>query len=486
MRYLAGFGTGVNYGVHRNSAINMRRAITERVLYVRRDGRLTRPPRPEPGFYGQLSGIRQRLVRKATPTPVVPLAEYPSLYHGRKRKIYENAVNSLNERGLTAKDAWVDTFLKAEKVNFDSKGDPAPRLISPRGPRYNVEVGRYLKLFEKELFRAFERVFGYKVVVKGLNAQQVGELLAQHWGEFREPVAVGLDASRFDQHVSRDALEWEHSVYNAVFRSERLRWLLRMQLRNRCIARVEGRRFDYTTDGVRMSGDLNTSLGNCLIMSSLVLRYLEERGVKARLANNGDDCVVFCEAADLSKLDGLDHWFLRAGFTLTREDPCYELEQVEFCQFHPVECANGWRMVRDPRVAMSKDCVSVVGWDQESEVKVWAAAVGQCGLSLTAGVPVWESWYKRLVRVGVERDSGVGERVKECGMAYAAAGVQACPISDACRYSFYRAFGILPDLQEALEREYSADYTLAPIDPMMSSHIKTIDQLNPLTLHNGS
>ena len=75
------------------------------------------------------------------------------MYVGRKRGIYERAYTSLMVRAIGVRDAWVNTFVKAEKVNFDKKTDPAPRVIQPRSPRYNLEVGRYLKLYEKELFR---------------------------------------------------------------------------------------------------------------------------------------------------------------------------------------------------------------------------------------------------------------------------------------------------------------------------------------------
>jgi hypothetical protein len=152
-------------------------------------------------------------------------------------------------------------------------------------------------LFEKRLFSGFETVFGYSVILKGMNAHATAEQLRSNWDSFTQPVAVGLDASRFDQHVSHAALCWEHSVYNGVFRSSELRRLLRWQLVNHGVARTEGQRIDYTTNGCRMSGDINTSLGNCLIMSSIVLAYCETRGITARLSNNGDDCVLILESS---------------------------------------------------------------------------------------------------------------------------------------------------------------------------------------------
>lgn len=482
MRVMAGLGSGVNYGVHANNAANLARGITERVLYVIRDGRLSKPPQPKEGVFRRLYALRERLVRRMPPTPIVAVEDYPSLYAGRKRAVYQRAVDSLSQRGVSKADSYVSTFLKAEKINFTAKVDPAPRVIQPRSPRYNVMVGRYLKLFEKRVFAGFQREFRYPVVLKGMNAQDTGAWLHRHWTQFKRPCAVGLDASRFDQHVSRAALEFEHSFYNTAFGSDELRGLLRWQLRNRGIARVPGCRMDYQTDGCRMSGDINTSLGNCILMSCMVIAYCEQAGVKYRLANNGDDCVLFVEAADLGRLDGIDSWMLDFGFTLTREAPVYDLEAVEFCQAHPVYTSTGWRMVRDPRTAMSKDCVSLVGWATADEVRAWATAISKCGLSLTRGVPVWEAWYHALQRCGGGAESvGVSERVNECGMYYLSQGVVGGAVSSEARASFWRAFGITPDAQIALEELYGAYTCGTSVTPMMFDDIISLDKTtNPL------
>jgi len=481
VRYMAGFGTGVRYGVHCANLKNLPRGIVERVFHVVRDGRLAQAPQPRVGVFSRLSSVRQRLLAVTRPTPVVAREDYPGLYTGRKRGIYERALESLTVRAVNSRDAWVNTFVKAEKVNLDSKGDPAPRVIQPRSPRYNLEVGRYLKMFERELCHGFERAWGYPVVLKGLNAQQVGGWMAVHWSAFRNPVAVGLDASRFDQHVSYDALRWEHSVYNSVFHSSELARLLKWQLHNRGVARTEGYRVDYDIRGCRMSGDINTGMGNCLLMSSMVIAYCESVGIEYRLANNGDDCVLFLEQADLGKLSGIDSWMLDFGFTLTREEPAYVLEQVEFCQARPVLTSTGWRMVRDPRVAMSKDCVSLLGWESELDFQYWCHAIGTCGASLTAGVPVWHAWYHRLQRMGAAAPSGVVDVVYDSGLGYMSRGVVGGEVSAEARVSFWRAFGITPDLQQSLEAEYQESVAVAAPCPMTFPDVQAIDTSeNPL------
>lgn len=482
VRYLAGFGSGQAFGTHADCLTNLTRGIVERVLYVRGPcGGLVRAPRPIDGVFQQrLSRLRASLLRNLRPTPVVPIEDYPSLYSGRKQVIYQRAVDTLLTRRVTARDAVVSTFVKAEKVNFSKKVDPAPRVIQPRSPRYNVMVGRYLKLFEKELCAGFRRTFGYDVILKGFNVDEVAERLHDNWSQFRRPCAIGLDATRFDQHVSEAALCYEHSVYNSVFRSPELKRLLRWQLKNRGIARVGNARVDYQVDGCRMSGDINTGMGNCLIMSSIVLAYCQYVGVNARLANNGDDCVLFFEASDLPKFAAIDEWFQDFGFTLTREEPVYRLEQVEFCQFQPVQLYPGfWRMVRNPFVAMSKDCVSLSSWEHPGDFTNWCAAVGKCGLALTTGVPVWHAWYDRLVRIG-SGSTGVDERVQESGAWHWGRGTAVLgEISWVARVSFYHAFQVLPDMQLALEAEYSDVVEILPTTPVMHpAHNISIDQEN--------
>lgn len=452
VRVLSGFGAGTRFGVHCSNLKNVARGIVERVHCVVRNGELTHPPQARKGVFtqGSLSRLRDALVANLRPTTVLTVDGFVKLYHGRKQENYRRAADSLLTRRLTFKDAWVNTFVKAEKVNLSAKNDPAPRVIQPRSPRFNIAVGRYLKCFERELCHGFVRLFGYRVILKGLNASGVAQQLWSNWQEFRKPVAVGLDASRFDQHVGQDALRFEHSVYNDVFNSPKLAKLLSWQLQNRGIARVDGYRVDYSVRGCRMSGDMNTGMGNCLIMSLITLAYCYENGIPARLANNGDDCVLIVEQSDYVKLAGIDEWFLRHGFTLTREAPVYDFERIEFCQSQPVLTSTGWRMVRNPFTAMDKDGVSLLGWDNETSFRAWCHAIGTCGLELARGVPVWEAWYKELQVAGIET-AWAQHRIYECGMGSMARGVKSGNISDECRVSFYKAFGIPPDAQLAIE-----------------------------------
>lgn len=483
MRILNGYGSGANYGVHLSSLVNLARGVAERVLATRNSkGVLSKPPKPESGVFNLLNPERGALLRRMPPTTVVPRDEYPLLYSGRKRALYEGAVRSLQVEAIAKSDARVSTFVKAEKINFSVKSDPAPRVIQPRSPRYNVEVGRYLKCFEKILFESFRRVYKYPVVAKGLNADATATLLRNNWDHYKTPVAIGLDASRFDQHVSLEALEFEHSVYNSVFRSDELRELLRWQLVNEGIGFTVDGKVKYKVRGCRMSGDMNTSMGNCLIMSCMVLAYFRTIGVDARLSNNGDDCVVVCESSDLHKFDGIGAWFKRFGFKLTREDPVYVFEKIEFCQTQPVRIGDGWRMVRNPFTATSKDCVSLLSWETEADFNIWRTAIGTCGSELCKGVPFWESFYARLL-VGSVREYA-REAVYDSGLGFMATGCVDAIITEESRYSFYLAFGMLPDTQVALE-ETEVHIHYEPHRPLISSSFIP-NTLSDLLHHDAS
>jgi hypothetical protein len=78
--------------------------------------------------------------------------------------------------------------------------------------------------------------------------------------------------------------------------------------------------------------------------------------------------------------------------------------------------------------------------------------------------------------------SGLVERVNDCGAAYWASGCQAAVVDDRARYSFWRAFGILPDHQVALEAEYAGPAEFSFDQPLMfHSQASIIDKQNAIT-----
>jgi hypothetical protein len=430
------------------------------VLFRRDDEGVYRElPRAKPGAFERLRGFRCSLLRCLPPTTHVALEEYPSLLVGRKRIVAQRAVDSLLVRPVEKQDAKLSIFVKCEKVDQTSKGDSAPRVISPRTPRYCVSLGTYLKCSEKALYLGIARVLGSVTVAKGLNMLERGNLVAQKWGKFSDPVAVGLDASRFDQHFGVDALKFEHSVYNSWHNSPELRRLLRWQLVNTCEYNSDEGKVAYEVRGCRMSGDMNTSSGNCLVMCAMVSTYGQQRDVRTELINDGDDCVVFMERRDLLRwMDGLQEWFLELGFNMKVEDPVSEIEKVVFCQANPIHIGGGeYIMVRNPKMSISKDSVILKpNLTHVDGLSAWMWAVGDAMSAACGGIPVLGEFYQMYRRNGkqVAKLDFLGEMWWYNTISKGMAQRRGLPVKPETRLSFYIAFGILPDEQVVIEDHF--------------------------------
>jgi hypothetical protein len=328
-------------------------------------------------------------------------------------------------------------------------------------------LGRYIKHVEHKVFEAIDKVFDstgrHKTVAKGMNMAERGETIAKMWSSFQNPVAIGLDASRFDQHINADLLGIEHEIYERITgRSPDLpsiRRLLRAQKFNKGIYKGIDGILEYLVEGNRMSGDMNTSLGNVIIMCCLMYAYLSERGLlnSALLLNDGDDCVLIMDARNAEKFKtGLESWFLRVGITMQYDGVYHTLETVEFCQSRPV-CINGsYVLVPRPTKRLYSDLFTTKPINSK---KIWTkmlGAKGDCGAAMSAGVPIFQEYYQWFCR------SAKPWRPEEGSYYYhyrqdLSSGMVAkrAEITMKTRISFYFAFDITPQEQLALERYYS-------------------------------
>lgn len=437
-------------------------ALLTRMYYCKVGKDFVAPPHVSLGrFTLRLAKFRKLLLERIRPPTKSTLQEIVNSYTGRKKTIYENALKGLTEVGLSRDDARSVMFVKMELVNPEK----APRCIQPRNARYNLALGRYIKPTEHRIYDAIRRVYGDgPTVIKGYNVSEIGAIARGKWRSFVEPVAVGLDATKFDMHVSPAALAWEHGVYKSLFPGDRnLERLLRWQMHNKGAAYCEDGSLKYKVRGKRFSGDMNTGLGNCLLMCAMVYAYAEDRGVKIKLLNNGDDCVVIMEKTDLEAFNvGLDEWFMGMGFRMVAEEPVYELHKIEFCQMHPIEIGEECRMVRNIPTSLRKDTMTVHDLSNAATREKWCTAVGTCGLWLTGGVPILQDFYQTYQRIGCMRQSKIlndptfatGMRLMSKGMAMHYATPDAWT-----RVQVFEAWGITPDEQLALE-EYYRNFTL--------------------------
>jgi hypothetical protein len=258
-------------------------------------------------------------------------------------------------------------------------------------------------------------------------------------------------------------LKYEHSIYRAWSEGKgdampSLNSLLRTQLRNKGVYYGPDGNLHYVVDGARMSGDMNTSLGNVIIMCTLMYSYLEHKGLlrKVELLNDGDDCVIIMDVKDLKWFkSGLEDWFLESGITMKYDGIYRTLEEVEFCQSRPLAINGGHMMCPRPTKRLYSDLIST---KQLSGRKVYTNQVGAiagCGLAYSSGVPVFQSFYKWLGRGATPWIPKVGDQYFRFrqelieGMQ-----IKESPISWETRISFYFCFNITPKQQMIMEQYY--------------------------------
>jgi hypothetical protein len=489
-----GFGQDHNLGVFNNSVDSVCRALTERYYFVqdKLSGLFVLPAQPLSGAFQTtaLSSFRQLVTSRVSRIPRLSRQQVVDRYSGPKKIAYMEAKLSLERLPLTQEDASLSMFVKYEKQDLGK----APRGINPRSTRYNLELGRYLKHAEKKIFHAINKTFASvtsATVIKGYDCVDSATVLKAKWDRFETPVAIGLDAEKFDAHVSVSALEYEHSFYTALFPGNKeLDKLLQWQLVNRGCARTSDGDVKFEIRGTRASGDLNTSLGNCIIMCALIYEYAAYCGVVIELANNGDDCVVFMENNQRKLFtNGLREWFLCKGFSMKCETPVTEFEELEFCQTHPVQL-DEWRMVRNHTAVLRKDAMCLIPIQNQQVYDKWMSAVGDCGLSICANCPVQNAFYQSFRQRYTKYTEGLRSQVfRGTSRLYQARETSniSNDVSALSRVSYYYAFGVLPDEQVQMENYFRA-MIINPVDmlPVSREAVLLEPGLKLLnTTHNG-
>lgn len=457
VRVLTGLAGDTVYGVHDANLSNVTRGVVERIFTVDYGNGFQAPiPQTDRGFKECTKMSWKYLVRHIPQVSKFTHAQFIAGYSdARLRNRYIRAGESLLTQPVTRKDSDIKTFLKAEKVDFTKKPDPAPRIISPRDPRYNYALGLYIKPLEGALYKVLNRMCGGTTVMKGLNAVQVGTAIRKAWESFSQPVAIAFDAKRFDQHTGPAALRFEQKVYKRGYtggQRQDLARLLSWQLKSKCRAWVDDGVVKFNST-IRCSGDMNTGLGTCLIACSLVNDFCQKYGIQYRLVNNGDDCVLIVESNQTALvMDNLHHHMKKAGYWFVVEDPVTEMEKLEFCQSRPVLTARGWTMVRNFPKVLSKDSVSLLPLNSKEDWMKWANDVADCGRSLTSGVPVLYEWYSALKRSG-DGTFGAHPWTSRSGASYLAKGLddKATEVTPEARVSFWEAFGWSPYYQTLVE-----------------------------------
>mgnify|MGYP003574187964 FL=1 len=414
-----------------------------------------RPVQAVPGAYGANIDLRRYLDRLSRHlgqrTCPISHEEFCETYRGGKRLMYIREAETLKLYPIERKDANVNYFMKAQ-AQMPGK---APRGISPRSPRYNIELGCYIKPIEHDIYRAIDKVYGDPTVACGMNAFDLGELAKSKWDGMNDPVLVEIDASHFEQHVGRQALQFEHTVYQRVYKNDKLlRRLLSWQTNLKGYANVRDGFLKWAIDAMRCSGDVTTGVGNKIIMCGLVYAFMRSIGAKPCMLNQGDDCCLFVERHLLQLvLNRCQPFFAAFGFDVRVDGVRDHLEEMVFCQMSPVFDGIRWVMCRNPTTACTKDLLMFRDLSTEKKWDEMRASVADCGLALAGHLPVMGAFYDCLKR-GAENAS---THKTALGMEWWAKGLKRSGrtrVTDAARVSFYASFDITPAEQVALETFY--------------------------------
>jgi len=151
-----------------------------------------------------------------------------------------------------------------------------------------------------------------------------------------------------------------------------------------------------------MSGDMNTALGNCVLMIIMVWAALKKLNISSyEIFDDGDDCLIIIEDSDLETLlAGLGPIFLSFGQEIKIENVAREFGLIEWCQTRPVIGLDGqYQMCANWRKTLSQACAGTHYWDTRKGADM-SFSVGQCILAVYPSMPILWKFSQRLCSIG--------------------------------------------------------------------------------------
>lgn len=218
-------------------------------------------------------------------------------------------------------------------------------------------------------------------------------------------------------------------------------------------------------------------------MCMLMYSYFVEKQINFRLLNDGDDCVVVVDLHDVRKVkSSIVEWFLNFGVEMNLEHVGCTIEDVEFCQSHPVKVGTKVTMVPHPGKRLYSDLVTTKDVGGKKGFDRQLGAIAGCGLACSSGVPVLQEFYKWLgtdVKTWVPDSSSYYHKYRQeliKGMEYRYA-----PVTEESRISFFLAFDITPSEQKLLERSFRtrAAPTFSAIKDCPAKFLTTLQKICP-------
>jgi len=212
---------------------------------------------------------------------LAPTDAYIAKFGGPKRQRLIRAINRAQVEGL---DYKVKGFVKCDKYDTRTAAEKAPRMIQFRDPGVNAELAKFMGPAEHTLLLGpGYGPSGTPDSSKGMNMTRRARVWHTKRHVFHDGVCIMGDFSKFDAHVSTIALRLEHHVWR------RISGLPLKMLDNQLINHGRAGPHKYNAVGTRMSGDRNTGGGNTIIVVVLLRLVARLVGCPMEILVDGDD-----------------------------------------------------------------------------------------------------------------------------------------------------------------------------------------------------
>lgn len=308
-------------------------------------------------------------------------------YSGGKKKMYERAKKEVETKEFNKKWAKVRMFVKPDKRIICEAQSKVPRAIQYRKPEFNILMAQYLRPLEEKLFN-WKDDQGLRSFAKGRNLQQRAQDILNIHSKFKDPVILCTDHSKFDSFVNETHLKTIHKFYLKVHPSKFLFNLLKCQINNSGFS-VQGLR--YKVRATRMSGDYDTSLGNCLLNFLVLHAWMDLCGIEGHVYVDGDDALVFMEKSQVGNVNA--DVFKQLGFQTDVE--IKDLNTFEFCQTKLIR-SDPPVLARDPIKVLSNLQVSLKKYSPGYWPRLFNGKV-VCEFWANQGVPYVCAFMSRLL-----------------------------------------------------------------------------------------
>lgn len=402
--------------IHNISLAIIKRVLTRKIplWYVGEDAQLVGSYRegnsrvvdteqlvPRKGIFSKAMSFTFRDLKRLLSADSAPIAyeDFIGKYSGLKKQNYIDALEVVKKIGFIPRHAHIKAFIKFEKDCRELKPLRVPRVISPAGFVYLLETGVYIRAVEEKIYAAINALFGYVVVAKGMNYDDIANVTVNNWRHFKRPAFIDLDVEKLDASVFPEALLWTHKVVSLCFpfsERKKLMRLLSYQLQSVVKGRANDGHFSYKIKGTLTSGQMNTSLVGVLLVTSILYPICRHFGI--RLLNMGDDCRLIMDKHMVKTVEKALHAeFARFCMFITVQSGD-DLYKTEFCQTKLIETSLGLRAVRLLTPCISKDSVCIDDIRAPHKLAAWMLAVGTGGLATHGGIPVFDAFYRCMVR----------------------------------------------------------------------------------------